>query len=319
MQTPRSTFSLRKLWIAGAAAVSLLAPSVVVAEQAVQGPAPAASIGTYAPEGSGPGLWVIRDADSTLYLFGTFHALQPDTPWRTAAADAAFASADEYWFEVADLTAVGDAGSIIMQKGLSPSRPLSSLLTPDEMASLDKAARTVGLSGAQLDPMRPWFASLNLALATITQAGFKAENGGDHVLHAMAEATGKPIKGFETVPQQIGFFADLDEDSQLQVLRSSLADFEAGADQVNQMVKLWAIGDVDGLDDMIGKASRTDAPKMYETIFTARNKDWANQVEHLLQGSGTAFISVGAGHLAGPDSLQVQLEARGIRVERVVP
>ena len=30
-------------------------------------------------EGDGPALWVIRDEDSTLYLFGSVHVLRPTT------------------------------------------------------------------------------------------------------------------------------------------------------------------------------------------------------------------------------------------------
>jgi uncharacterized protein YbaP (TraB family) len=36
----------------------------------------------------------------------------------------------------------------------------------------------------------------------------------------------------------------------------------------------------------------------------------------MLKGSGVQQIAVGAAHLAGPDSLQVQLAKRGIKVER---
>ena len=52
-------------------------------------------------------------------------------------------------------------------------------------------------------------------------------------------------------------------------------------------------------------------------MLSRRNQAWADQIQSLLAGSGTAFISVGAGHLAGVDSLQAQLEQRGVRVERI--
>jgi uncharacterized protein YbaP (TraB family) len=52
-------------------------------------------------------------------------------------------------------------------------------------------------------------------------------------------------------------------------------------------------------------------------MLTRRNQAWADRIQTLLAGSGTTFISVGAGHLAGADSLQAQLEQRGIRVERL--
>ena len=36
----------------------------------------------------------------------------------------------------------------------------------------------------------------------------------------------------------------------------------------------------------------------------------------MLQGSGTHFIAVGAGHLVGPKSVQELLKERGIKAER---
>lgn len=315
MSIARLTARVRSTLAVGAAlSALLLAPSAMAQATAA---APVAV--TAAPAGSGPGLWVVRDADSTIYLFGTVHVLKPETPWGTARVDQAFASADEYWFEIADLTDMGGAVPIIQAKGLSPERPLSSLLTAEEMASLDEAARSVGTSAAQLEPMRPWLASLTLAVATITRAGYRPEHGGDQVLHAMAEATGRPIRGLETMAQQVGFLADLDEAEQLQNLRTALDQFEKGTELLDQMVTAWSTADLEGLDHLAADDLRRDSPTLYEVLFTRRNQNWAKQVEAILAGSGTQFIAVGAGHLTGPDSLQVQLEKRGILARRIAP
>ncbi|MGH7028737.1 TraB/GumN family protein [Brevundimonas sp.] len=273
---------------------------------------------TAAPKGSGPGLWVVKDEDSTLYLFGTVHVLKPDTPWGTARVDKAFASADEYWFEIADLNDQSGVMSLIQAKGISPDRPLSSLLTAEETADLDRAARTIGSSAAQLDPLRPWLASLQLALASIQKAGYVAANGGDQILHARAAAAGKPIKGFETASQQIGFIAGMSEEAQLAMLRSGLKEFDQADAFLGRMVGAWSTGDVDELDALIGQEMATESPEMYAVMLTRRNENWADQIQTLLAGSGTAFISVGAGHLAGTDSLQAQLARRGVTVTRVV-
>jgi uncharacterized protein YbaP (TraB family) len=313
MQITRLTAGLRSALAVGAAlSALLLAPSVLA-----QTPPVTPVAVTAAPAGSGPGLWVVRDADSTIYLFGTVHVLKPETPWGTARVDQAFASADEYWFEIADLTNQDGVMPLIQAKGVSPDRPLSSLLTAEELADLDAAARTVGATAAQLDPLRPWLASLQLALASIQKAGYVAANGGDQILHARAAATGKPIKGFETAPQQIGFIADMSEPAQLALLRSGLKEFDQADALLGRMVTAWSTGDVDELDVLIGQEMKAESPEMYEVMLTARNQDWADQIQTLLAGSGTAFISVGAGHLAGTDSLQAQLEQRGVRVEQV--
>ena len=313
MRFARLTACLRSTLTVGAAvSAMLLAPSAMA-----QAPSAASSAVVAAPAGSGPALWVVKDEDSTLYLFGTVHVLKPDTPWATARVDQAFAGADEYWFEIADLNNQDGVMPLIQAKGISPDRPLSSLLTAEEMADLDAAARTVGASAAQLEPLRPWLASLQLALASITKAGYVPANGGDQVLHARAAATGKPIKGFETAPQQIGFIADMSEEAQLAMLRSGLKEFDQADAMLGRMVSAWATGDVDGLDAMIGQEMKAESPEMYAIMLANRNEAWAEQIQTLLAGSGTAFISVGAGHLAGADSLQARLAQRGIKATRI--
>jgi uncharacterized protein YbaP (TraB family) len=62
---------------------------------------------------------------------------------------------------------------------------------------------------------------------------------------------------------------------------------------------------------------RTDYPDVYRLLLVDRNQDWANQLKTRLAGSGVSFVAVGAGHLAGPDSLQAQLKKLGIKAERV--
>lgn len=312
MPIAQLTSRLRSSLAVGAALLALTSASSSLAQ-----PAEPVTV-VPAPAGSGPGLWVVKDEDSTIYLFGTVHVLKPETPWGTARVDQAFASADEYWFEIADLNDASGAMPIIQAKGVSPQRPLSSLLTPEEMADLDVAARAMGASAAQLDPLRPWLASLQLAIASITKAGYVAANGGDQVLHARAAATGKPIKGFETMPQQIGFIADMPEEAQLAMLRSGLKEFDKAETVLGQMVTAWSTGDVDGLDTLIGQEMKAQSPEMYAVMLTRRNENWADQIQALLSGSGTAFISVGAGHLAGADSLQAKLAERGVRASRVM-
>lgn len=314
---------IHRLWSRAAASVSaaalaavLLAPTTPALAQTAPAAADPAAV-VAAPAGSGPRLWVVKDEDSTLYLFGTVHVLKPETPWGSATLDRAFASADEYWFEIADLNDAAGAVPIIQAKGVSPDRPLSSLLTAEEQADLDVAARSIGATAAQLDPLRPWFAALQLAMASITKAGYLPQNGGDQVLHARAAATGKPIKGFETMPQQIGFIADMSEEAQLAMLRSGLKEFDQAPEFLGRMVGAWSTGDVDGLDALIGQQMKAESPEMYEVMLTRRNTDWTNQIVALLEGSGTAFISVGAGHLAGSDSVQAMLARRGVAVEEV--
>ena len=279
---------------------------------------PAAPAASPAPiQGQGPALWVVKDADSTLYLFGSVHVLRPTTGWASPRVQAAFDSASDIWFEISNPDDQAAIVPLIQQRGLSLDTPLSSRLTPEENTQLDEAAKAMGASAAQLQPMRPWLAALSLSVAPLVKAGYDPKSGVELVLKARAEAAGKPIHGFETIDKQIGILADLPDDVQLAFLRETLKDYDEATVKLDEMVEDWARGDVPAIERLMVQEMKTDSPALYKALLVDRNTDWANQIQTLLQGSGTAFIAVGAAHLAGPDSVQAQLKARGVDVEAV--
>lgn len=290
------------------------APTQVLAQAA---PAPAAPAAAPAIQGQGPALWVIKDADSTLYLFGSVHVLRPTTGWASPRVNAAFDSATDVWFEITNPEDQAAMMPLIQQYGLSPQTPLSSRLTPEEVAQLDVAAKTIGASAAQLDPLKPWLAALSLSVAPLVKAGYDPQSGVELALKARAQAAGKRLHGFETLEKQVGMLATLPDDVQLEFLRETLKDFDEAVEMLDSMVEAWAKGDVQALDRIVVEEMKTDAPELYKVLLVDRNTDWANQIQTLLQGSGTAFIAVGAAHLTGDDSVQSILQSRGVAVETV--
>jgi hypothetical protein len=61
---------------------------------------------------------------------------------------------------------------------------------------------------------------------------------------------------------------------------------------------------------------RLENPELYDRLMTRRNQDFARQIKAKLAGKGVSFVAVGAGHLAGPDSVQVQLKKLGVKAKR---
>ncbi|QCQ97198.1 TraB/GumN family protein [Brevundimonas sp. SGAir0440] len=284
----------------------------VPADALAQTAAPAAP----APiQGDGPALWVVKDADSTLYLFGSVHVLRPTIGWSSPRVEAAFDSASDIWFEISNPDDQAAIMPLIQQRGLSPETPLSSRLTPQENAELAAAAQAMGASAAQLQPMKPWLAALSLSVAPLIKAGYDPKSGVELVLKARAEAAGKPIHGFETIDKQIGILAGLPDDVQLVFLRETLKDYENAATKLDEMVEAWARGDVATLNRVTITEMKDASPALYQAVLVDRNTDWANQIQTLLEGSGTAFIAVGAAHLTGDDSVQAILQKRGVTVE----
>ncbi len=305
--------SLRKL-AASAALVSTLfvAPAVMA-----QTPS-AATVTVPQAQGQGPAMWVIRDADSTIYLYGSFHLLKPTTAWGQAHVDAAFASADEIWFELTDIDDQAQSVTLVQQLGLSPDRPLSSIMSADDIAKLDAIAKTMGATAAAFEPMRPWLVSMQLAVVQLMMGGFDPNLGVEKVLMARAEAMGKPMKGFETMAEQMQILAGISEEGQVEMLRATLRDLDKGPAMMEELANAWATGNVNKIDELMIKEMKEQQPDAYEAMLTRRNMNWVNQIKGILAGSGTSFIAVGAGHLAGEDSVQALLAADGIVAERVL-
>lgn len=291
--------------------VTLLASAP--ADAFAQAAAPAA---VPAAQGDGPALWVIKDADSTLYLFGTVHVLRPTTAWGSPKVDAAFDASQNVIFEISNPDDQAAIQPLIGQYGVSPDRPLSSLLTAEEIAELNTAAQSIGATAAQLDPLRPWLVSLTLSVAPLMRAGYDPQSGVETILKARAEAAGKPISGFETIDEQVRILATLSEETQVAFLRATLESYEDATTELDALVAAWAAGDVAGIERLGVDEMRSASEEIYQALLVRRNANWADQIQTLLAGSGTTFIAVGSAHLAGDDSVQEILEDRGVTVTR---
>ncbi len=264
-----------------------------------------------------PALWEIKNAHSTLYLFGTVHLLPNDTQWRYPMLDKAIATSDSLTIELTD-DDQAQMQALVTQYGLDPMHTLSSQLTPAENVSLTKAAQTAGVPGGiqTLEVMKPWLASLTLAMAPLIKAGLDPAHGVDKLLQAQMERAGKPVDALETSEQQIRFLADLPQPLQLDFLRSTLHDVDKDSSELTGLIDAWKAGDTNAIARLEDDDIRKESPALYKTLIVERNKAWAGKIAAMLQHPGTVFIAVGAAHLAGPDSVQAQLGKLGIEATR---
>ena len=94
-----------------------------------------------------PALYVVRDADSTMYLYGTVHVRPRGTDWGDEDVRSALASAEEVWTEI-EISPQSDARAqaLAMQLGQAPAdKPLSSWLTAEENQRLNGLTQGMGI------------------------------------------------------------------------------------------------------------------------------------------------------------------------------
>ncbi|VAV89876.1 FIG00636015: hypothetical protein [hydrothermal vent metagenome] len=267
------------------------------------------------PEDADPALWVIKDEDTTIYLFGTVHILKPGMTWFDEAVKDAFDNSDELVIEMIAPDAAGMAkliGEIAIDKtGVK----LRDKLSAEDRLDYEKALISLNLPVEAFDPLEPWFASVNLALLPLMANGYDGNNGVEDTLKSNAKARKLKISGLETAEQQLGFFDQLPEDVQIRFLNFTVDTVGELADGMDNMVAEWANANVEGLAELMNAG--LEEKILYDTLLANRNATWAAWVEERMKQPGNVFLAVGAGHLAGADSLQQKLAARGLVSQRI--
>jgi uncharacterized protein YbaP (TraB family) len=276
--------------------------------------APAAVSETVAPPR--PALWKVQDADTTIWLFGTIHALPKGYGWRGAAVDRALASADGLVLETVLDADPARIMRLMATIGRSPGLPpLTERVGPGKRRALAEMVARSGMPIAALDGMETWAAAMLLIAVSLRDIGIDGE-GVEPQVSAMFRSAGKPIEGLETVEQQLGFFDTLPEATQRELLNATLDAPNEVREKFHAMMAAWARGDEQAIVATFDEELKS-SPELRAVLLDRRNASWSEWTAKRLDRPGTVFVAVGAGHMAGEGSLPHLLRARGLTVERV--
>ena len=196
----------------------------------------------------------------------------------------------------------------------SDGQQLTSVLDEVEREELDKALAYLDLPLGAVQPMKPWYAAVTLSVFQIQREGYDPQSGVEMVLQAEAAAAGKSFAYLETVEEQLGRLVNLPMDEQVDFLMGGVESVEEGSAILDTLVGEWADGDVNGLGLLMANPEMMGSEEVYEAFLRGRNEDWVPKIEAMLDVPGTALVAVGAGHLAGEDSVVTLLRAEGHEV-----
>lgn len=266
-----------------------------------------------------PALWVVRDQDTTVYLFGTFHMLDGKSDWFNDEIKTAFDASQELVLEARMPEKPDDLKPLVAKYAVDPDgRTLSSRLPAKLKTQYERAIRESGLPAKAYDRFEPWFASIIVSQIATKKLGLAGEHGPEALLARTAAAKGVPIGELEGMESQLSMFDRMPEAQQISFLRQAVESVDTIDKRMAPMLAAWSSGDTDGLVNVMNKTLEDD-PALYEMMFSSRNRAWAEWVANRLSTPGTVFLAVGAGHLAGRNSVQQLLAERGIASERVKP
>jgi uncharacterized protein YbaP (TraB family) len=326
-------------WLGAALLVLAAAPGWA----APAGPRESAPVARGGPR---PAIWLLADADTKIYLFGTYHILPRGFQWRSPLFNDIVRRADALVVEVTQDEARDNLAGEMTRLQLGKRVPLTWRVSPARRRALTEMVESLGVPMATFDNLQTWGAAMMLAVvqtvrgmargeadeaataaadgnaapgdapAPTRAAWTEAISGVEQVLEAEFRASNRPISGVETVAQQMGVFASLTFADQRRMLEQMVDAYrKSGSDGPVEIGEGdWARGNVDAV------ALRRDAAQndpFYEAILPRRNAAWTAWLAARMERPGTLLFAVGAAHLAGPDSVQTMLAARGLTVRRI--
>ncbi|MFC3071152.1 TraB/GumN family protein [Phenylobacterium soli] len=263
-----------------------------------------------------PPVWVVRDKDSEIVLFGSIHVLPPGLDWQPPELKSALAHADDVWFELpVDVSTETETARLASQLGLlAPDKSLFKMMPAADAARMMRIAQAYDLAPSLLDRLQPWLAEVALAGAAYRKAGAATGSGVEQTLAAEAPAKAQR-RAFETPAEQLQMFSQTPIPDQIASLSETLKEMEDKPDEFEVLVRAWNRSDIPVLEREAIDPLRKASPSLFRRMVTDRNERWIATLQERLKGHGRTVVVVGVGHLIGAQGLPARLRALGYSVE----
>ncbi len=269
--------------------------------------------GDGAPDG--PALWRVRDADTTVYLFGTLHVLPAKLAWRRANVQAAFERSQIVYFEAdtESWDAIAELDRLIIQHGHNAQGVrLSRMLSKQGRQRLADWAAQLGLPLDDMESMRPWLVAVSMG-----DAGAQVRPGVEADLWPDALSARKDIRFLEDGGDVVINLAEVADADWVDMLEATLEERETNPYTVRQMAGAWFAGDLVALNADV-QSLRTNHPAIFDVLITERNKAWMDELRRVMESEvGEVFVAVGVLHLIGSQSLQRSFAEAGWVADRL--
>jgi uncharacterized protein YbaP (TraB family) len=279
------------------------------------------------PNGKGI-FWKIEKAGvKPSWLLGSMHVTDPRVLTLPPRTQAAHDAADTIVIESDEILDEKKASAaLLMQPELTmftDGTTIEKLLSHDDYVRLEEGLKQRGIPLAAVARMRPWMISSVVALPGCEMARkAKGVQFLDQKIATDAIASGKQVKGLETLSEQLQAMAELPTEFHLKSLIETLALGSKMNDVVETMTDLYLSGDIGMTIPMLktvspdGKDEEGDYAAFEQRIILDRNKVMAERANPIL-ANGNVFMAVGALHLPGEGGVIELLRKQGFIVSAV--
>jgi len=262
-------------------------------------------------------LWTAANEKSAIYVLGSVHFLASESFPLAGAIENAYSSSKTIVFET-DIDGFNAPASQAEMStlGLIPEgQTLQQVLPEQTYSSLKNRVERLGLPMELFDRLKPWLCALTLTAMELQRLGLEPKYGIDHYFFNKAKKDGKQILFLESVSDQLRLFTEMSKEQEASFLQQTLEDIDVLETKSADLIGAWTSGDADRLRSIVEIGFKGHA-EIYEKMVVQRNKNWATQIDRLIQQGGNALVVVGAAHLVGEESVLRLLGSRGYEIKQ---
>jgi len=272
-------------------------------------------------------LWKIEQGDRPpSYLFGTVHLTDDRVTEHSPTLLSALGASRRLVLEIDDFSPDSFLKAFARARGLivyTDRRRLDQLLTAEEYSKVSGILQRSGFPPEVSGAVRPWVASLLMALSDCEQSRMRTGLLSlDARLARHAQSLGIGVTGLETVELQLRAMASVPEADQIAILKAALRTYDRIDDIIETTVQLY-LGRQTGaiwplqlaLAEQVGVAPEAFI-SLENSLLATRNIGMRESAARHLAEGGT-FIAVGALHLPGRHGLVALLREAGYTVTAV--
>jgi uncharacterized protein YbaP (TraB family) len=252
------------------------------------------------------------------YIFGTNHLVSAKFLASVPDVYKAYNSTQTVVGEI--LMSTANLADTIMQYAAMPQGvTCKDLLSPQDYYFADSVLqKNLSITLSSLAQLKPAMISTIYTQWLFEKMFGENEEYLDSYFQRVAENTGKEVLALETVLEQSRLlFGSQTVEEQAKMLVETLKDSTKAVDEIRQLVADYKSGNLNLLLEYF-ENDTTDflTPEAKRQFTDNRNKIWADKLSNIFKQK-SAFVAVGALHLAGKNGLIELLRKRGFNLKTV--
>ena len=264
--------------------------------------------------------WQVQSDTAKVYLLGSIHYADESFYPLRREIEQAFYSSGHLVVEInIDADKAQRYRELMQQKGsYQGEATIRDDISEETYRQLQYRLRRLGMPLDMVHKQKPGMLVLTLTAVQVMKMGFMPELGIDAYFLKRAVDSKKNIIELETVDEQMDIFLNVSDGDIL--LRETLHSLDEADMLMMHMTRCWKRGDEACLENILFEDAMTRYPSIisiYDELFFKRNESMANDIKRFLEGEGTYFVVIGAGHLVGDKGIPVLLRNAGFDVGRM--